>query len=212
MRFAVSELPRPPHRPAGDHRLGFANRSLMDGDLLIAGDVYYKLWETAAYEDVFVNQWAFAVGTQLTRGNKIPPGLLVQHQSDQPQRGRPTRRLSHRQGRGSAIPGGQHGRDQPAPDHRRHRPAGFPGAESRPGLVRRRTVQRHGRVRPPPQTSVAIYYVGMGMTWHYGDPNAPCGRGRILWRKASNSQRSEGHVTGQCPKRLNALRSGSLEI
>ena len=65
---------------------GFANRSLMDGNLLIAGDVYYKLWENAAlWQDVFVNQWAFAFGTQLTRGNEqVPPRLLVQHQSRQP--------------------------------------------------------------------------------------------------------------------------------
>ena len=28
--------------------LGWANRSLMNGDLLIAADVYYKLWEDAA--------------------------------------------------------------------------------------------------------------------------------------------------------------------
>ena len=43
--------------------LGIANRSLMDGNLLIAADVYYKLWEDAAlWQDVMVNQWAFAVG------------------------------------------------------------------------------------------------------------------------------------------------------
>lgn len=49
--------------------IGFANRSLLGGDLLIAADVYYKLWENAPlYQDIFVNQWAFAVGTQLTRG------------------------------------------------------------------------------------------------------------------------------------------------
>lgn len=49
--------------------LGYANRSLMGGDLLIAADVYYKLWEDAdLWEDVLVNQWAFAVGAQLTRG------------------------------------------------------------------------------------------------------------------------------------------------
>ncbi|MCU0961097.1 MAG: hypothetical protein MUF48_13410 [Pirellulaceae bacterium] len=48
---------------------GWANRSLLDGNLLVAADVYYKLWEDAAlYEDVYVNQWAFAVGSQLTRG------------------------------------------------------------------------------------------------------------------------------------------------
>ena len=49
--------------------LGWANHSLMDGNLLLAADIYYKLWENAPlWEDVYVNQWAFAVGTQLTRG------------------------------------------------------------------------------------------------------------------------------------------------
>ena len=48
---------------------GIANTSLMGGDLLLAADVYYKLWEDAAgYSDIFVNQWAFALGAQLTRG------------------------------------------------------------------------------------------------------------------------------------------------
>lgn len=49
--------------------LGFANRSLMGGNLLLAADVYYKLWEDAAgYRDIYINQWAFAFGGQLTRG------------------------------------------------------------------------------------------------------------------------------------------------
>ncbi len=49
--------------------IGVANHSLMDGDLLLAADVYYKLWDDAAlWQDVFVNQWAFAVGAQLTCG------------------------------------------------------------------------------------------------------------------------------------------------
>ena len=43
--------------------LGWANHSLMGGRLLLAADVYYKLWDNAPlWEDVFVNQWAFAVG------------------------------------------------------------------------------------------------------------------------------------------------------
>ena len=47
---------------------GIANRSLMDGNLLLAADVYYKLWDDAAlYQSMMVNQWAFAVGSQLTR-------------------------------------------------------------------------------------------------------------------------------------------------
>jgi long-chain fatty acid transport protein len=49
--------------------IGLANRSLMNGELLIAADIYYKEWANAPlYEDVFVNQWAFALGSQLTRG------------------------------------------------------------------------------------------------------------------------------------------------
>ena len=43
--------------------LGIANRSLMDGNLLLAADVYYKLWEDAAlWQDIMVNQWALALG------------------------------------------------------------------------------------------------------------------------------------------------------
>jgi long-chain fatty acid transport protein len=48
---------------------GLANRAFMDGNLLIAGDVYYKMWDSAAlWQDVLVNQWAFAVGAQYTMG------------------------------------------------------------------------------------------------------------------------------------------------
>lgn len=48
---------------------GLANHALMNGNLLLAADVYYKLWEDAdLYRDVYVNQWAFALGSQLTNG------------------------------------------------------------------------------------------------------------------------------------------------
>ena len=50
--------------------LGVADNSLMDGNLLLAADVYYKLWEDAAlWKDLLVNQWAFATGAQLTHGS-----------------------------------------------------------------------------------------------------------------------------------------------
>ena len=53
--------------------LGIANRSLMDGNLLIAADVYYKLWDDAAlWQDVMVNQWAFAVGRSSPATTEIP--------------------------------------------------------------------------------------------------------------------------------------------
>jgi len=52
--------------------LGLADSSLMCGDLLLAADIYYKLWDGADfYRALFDDQWAFAFGAQLTRGNRI---------------------------------------------------------------------------------------------------------------------------------------------
>jgi long-chain fatty acid transport protein len=49
--------------------LGIANRALMNGRLLVAADVYYKLWSDAdLYQNVYENQFAVAIGTQLTNG------------------------------------------------------------------------------------------------------------------------------------------------
>jgi long-chain fatty acid transport protein len=168
---------------AGDYRdlhidqpetvgFGFANRSLMDGNLLIAGDVYYKLWENAAlWQDVFVNQWAFAFGTQLTRGkNKFRLGYSYN-----------TNPVNHNVGA---------------------RLDGFPIAQSELQLFQAASTAAISQHRftggigrqdflvpnldldvfagglfhatdqfgPHTQASVAVYYVGMGLTWRYGAP------------------------------------------
>lgn len=47
--------------------LGWANRALMNGNLLLAADVYFKDWSHAElWQNVMVNQWAFAFGAQYT--------------------------------------------------------------------------------------------------------------------------------------------------
>jgi long-chain fatty acid transport protein len=49
--------------------IGVANRSLMDGRLLVGVDVLYKLWdETDLYGAVYNNQWVVQVGTQYSVG------------------------------------------------------------------------------------------------------------------------------------------------
>jgi long-chain fatty acid transport protein len=49
--------------------VGVANRSLMDGRLLVGVDVLYKLWdETDLYGVVYDNQWVVQVGTQYSVG------------------------------------------------------------------------------------------------------------------------------------------------
>lgn len=48
---------------------GIANTSLMDGKLLLAMDILYKMWGDAAmYDAVYDNQVVFQFGTQLTTG------------------------------------------------------------------------------------------------------------------------------------------------
>ncbi|HVV74009.1 MAG TPA: hypothetical protein VHI52_21320, partial [Verrucomicrobiae bacterium] len=43
-------------------------RSLMDGNLLLATDVYFKNWSSAElWQDVLVNQWVASVAAQYTR-------------------------------------------------------------------------------------------------------------------------------------------------
>jgi long-chain fatty acid transport protein len=49
--------------------IGIANSTLMDGCLLLALDVVYKMWEEAAlYGAVYDNQWVVQLGAQYTAG------------------------------------------------------------------------------------------------------------------------------------------------
>ena len=151
--------------------LGYANRSFMNGDLLLAADVYYKMWESAPlWEDIFVNQWAFAVGSQLTRG-KMKYRLGYSYN---------TNPINHNVGNSLD---------------------GFPYAQANVQLFQAAStavinqhrltagIGRQGFLIPNldldlyagglfnasdmfgthTEASVAIYYVGMGLTWRYGD-------------------------------------------
>lgn len=150
--------------------LGVANRSLMDGNLLLAADIYYKLWENAPlWEDVYVNQWTFAVGAQLTRETlKYRLGYSYN-----------TNPLNHSVGGNlSEFPVGQSAVQL------------FQAASTATICQHRITagIGRQGFVVPnldldlfaggllnahdefgDSQASIAVYYVGLGLTWRYGD-------------------------------------------
>lgn len=153
--------------------LGYANRSFLDGNLLLAADVYYKLWEGAnLWSDVMDNQWAFAVGSQLTRGrNKYRLGYSYN-----------TNPMSHSVGDGlSGLPVAQDALHlfqaaSLALINQNRITAGI-GREDfllagldldlfAGGLLN--ATDQFGEW----QVSVAAYYVGMGLTWRFG----PCGR------------------------------------
>ena len=150
--------------------LGWANRSLMDGNLLIAADVYYKLWENAdLWQDVFVNQWAFAVGTQLTRGrlkyrlgysyNTNPMNHNVGDNLDRFPVGQANVRLFQ----AAAVPA--------ISQHRLTAGVGCQGflvPSLDLDLFAGGLFGAHDDFGPETQASLAMYYAGVGMTWRFG--------------------------------------------
>jgi long-chain fatty acid transport protein len=158
--------------------LGFANSSLMGGDLLLATDIYYKLWEDAAgYSDIYVNQWAFAFGAQLTRGKmKYRAGYAyntnpINHSVGDSFSGLPVvqDRIYLLQASETAV-------------INQHRLTGGFGRQDflfrgldldffAGGLFK--ATDEFG---PHTQASVAAYYLGMGLTWRFL-PRCHCGGG-----------------------------------
>ena len=136
--------------------LGLANRSLMDGNLLLAVDAYYKLWDDAAlWQDIMVNQWALALGAVDQRQHEVSHRLFLQQQSRQKQRGQQFRRapvpgrdrqpdsIEH-----PVVPGLQRGVCQSEPHHGRRRPAGLPASGARRRSLCRRAAAGERQFRP----------------------------------------------------------------
>lgn len=150
--------------------LGFANRRFCSGNLLIAADVYYKLWENADfYRDIFVNQWVFAVGTQLTRG-KMKYRLGYSYNTDP---------INHNVG--SSLDGHPVLQDQiqflqasetaTINQHRITAGVGrsdllFRGLDL--DLFAGGLPKASDQFGENTEASVALYYIGMGLTWRYG--------------------------------------------
>jgi len=170
--------------------IGIANRKFMDGNLLLAADVYYKLWENAAlYRDIYINQWAFAMGTQLTRGkNKFRLGYSYN-----------TNPINHNVGNSlSGLPVLQ---DQiqffqasETAVITQHRLTGgigrqdflFPGVDL--DLFVGGLFPASDQFGAHTTASVAAYYLGMGLTWRHGAPACCHGDGDCCSGQASASQ------------------------
>ena len=150
--------------------LGLANSSLMDGDLLIAADVYYKLWGSVPlWEDVYVNQWAFAVAAQLTRG-KMKYRLGYSYNSNP---------VNHSVGDSlDGFPVGQAAvqlfQASSTATINQHRITagigrqGFLVPTLDLDLFAGGLFNAHDTFGAL-QATVAVYYLGMGLTWRYGD-------------------------------------------
>jgi long-chain fatty acid transport protein len=151
--------------------LGLANHALMDGKLLLSADVYYIPWSTAAlWQDVFIDQWAFAVGTQYTRGDyKFRAGYSystnpIDHNVGSNLDGYPVGQSYVQLVQAAAVPlvykdrltigVGKEGLLVPNLDVDLFAGFLFQGSDS---------------FGPHTTASLAMYYVGAGFTWKFGD-------------------------------------------
>jgi len=160
--------------------IGIANRSLMDGDLLIAADAYYKLWEDAAlWQDVFVNQWAFALGTQLTRGQmKYRLGYSynsnpINHNVGNSLDGFPVAQEQIQLFQAAAVPAVNQQRLTAGIGRQGFL---FPNVDL--DLFAGGLFRGQDNFGSHAQASLAMYYIGMGMTWRFGDCAKPADEGQ----------------------------------
>lgn len=149
--------------------LGVANSAFMDGDLLIAVDLLYKIWDDAElFETVYDNQLVVQVGTQYTLGRyRLRAGYAW---ADDQLDATPGPSLG-----GIVEPGGL-----PAVRYSQgllaianpHRISGGIGIDLLPGLTA--DLMAGGMFRNTEQlgnfttVSVASYWVGLGLTWQFG--------------------------------------------
>ncbi len=160
--------------------LGWSNHALMDGNLLFAADVYYKEWENAnLWKDLLVNQWAFAFGAQYTRGcYKYRMGYSyntdpINHNVGSTLDGFPIGQANVQLIQAGAVPLVNQNR--------------FTLGVGREGLlIPNLDVDLFGGVMfrgsssfgPDTQASLALYYVGAGLTLKFGDGcPRPCAYG-----------------------------------
>ncbi len=176
---------------------GLANRRFLDGNLLLAADVDDKLRDNADfYQDFMENQWAFAVGSPLTRRrNKFRLGYSY---NTNPMDHNVGDRLSHLPVAQEAI---QFLQASSMALITQHRITAGVGRED--FLIRGLDLDLFagGLLDAsdqfgPFQTSVAVYYVGAGITWQFGPCGATCGDGSTGVRTpASNENSSRGNWT-----------------
>jgi long-chain fatty acid transport protein len=154
--------------------LGIANSSLMDGNLLLAVDVLYKLWDEASlYNSVYDNQLVVQLGTQYSMGRYRLRGGYVW--AENPMDPAPASNIG-----GVIQPGGF-----PAVRYTdallgitsQHRITGGIGVvDALPGLDLDlmaggmfQDTEQHGALTT---STISSYWVGAGMTWRFGRGSA----------------------------------------
>lgn len=150
--------------------LGIANNSLMDGQLLVAVDVLYKLWDNAElYKSIYDNQLVVQLGTQYSMGRcQLRTGYAW---AQNPLDDNPGPNIG-----GIVQPGGlravRYTQGLLAVTSQ-HRISGGVGIKDvMPGLdmdvMAGGMFNDRQQLGDATQTSIMSYWVGLGMTWRFG--------------------------------------------
>jgi len=169
---------RLPNAPTFDVRMdlpenlgfGIANNGLLDGQLLVAIDVLYKLWDqTNLFGAVYDNQWVVQVGTQYTSGKyRLRAGYAYAQNPLSPNPGPNLGGITPPGG----IPSVFYTQALLAVANPHRISAGIGMVDVLPGidmdLMAGGMLRDHEQEGPITSTSVASYWVGFGLTWRFG--------------------------------------------
>ena len=152
--------------------LGLANCAAMDGRLLLAVDVLYKLWDDAAlYRSVYDNQWVVQVGTQYSVGSyRLRAGYVWAENPIDPT---PDANIGGVIQPG-ALPAVRYTQGLLAVTSQHRISAGIGMVDVIPGLDM--DLMAGGMFRDTEQlgdfttTSIQSYWIGFGLTWRFGGP------------------------------------------
>ncbi len=149
---------------------GIGNTSLMDGNLLLAVDVTYKMWDQAdLYKSIYNNQWALQLGSQYTMGRyKLRAGYTWAQNPLDPA---PGPNLG-----GIIEPGGiravRYTQALLAITCQHRISAGIGVSDVLPGvdmdLMAGGMLRDREQLGDATQTSIMGYWIGLGLTWRFG--------------------------------------------
>jgi long-chain fatty acid transport protein len=149
---------------------GVANCGLMDGSLLLAVDLLYKMWEDAAlYSAIYENQWVVQVGAQYSTGPyRLRTGYAY---AENPLDPSPGPNIG-----GVTPPGGfpavRYTQGLLAITSQHRISAGIGMVDVLPGidmdLMAGGMLSDEEQLGPLTTTEVASYWIGFGLTWRFG--------------------------------------------
>ncbi len=157
--------------------LGIANTSLMDGDLLLAADALYILWDDAdLFRTVYQNQWVMQLGMQYSMGRcRLRLGYVYAANPMNPNPGFSAGGISPPGG----LPAIDYVQAQFAVPNRNRFTGGIGIVDLLPGLdfdlFAGGMFPDEAQLGQFTTVDVRSYWVGAGLTWRFGRGSCDCG-------------------------------------